>query len=122
MKAVEFIETAAKLVGGDRNRQHGSIEGVHQKIADLWGAYLGVEVSAQDVAAMMVLLKIGRTRNGKANPDDWVDAAGYAGIGGQLADEKAKKNTASKCRGQSIEAGPLPSTSEAVKENIQKVA
>jgi hypothetical protein len=48
------------------------------RIAALWTAYLGVEVTARDVCWLMVLLKSSRFRqDGGANPDNILDAAGY---------------------------------------------
>jgi len=35
----------------------------------------------------MALLKIARTKIGKVNPDDYVDACGYLGIAGEIASE-----------------------------------
>lgn len=46
-------------------------------IAKIWTNYLGMEVNAQDVASMMVLLKIARTRNG-SGPNTFKDASWYA--------------------------------------------
>ena len=63
--------------------------------SQLWSGYLqnkfkstDVSVSAQDVATMMVLLKIARTQAGSHNVDDYVDACGYAAIAGEIADTK----------------------------------
>lgn len=85
MKATTIIEAAALLVGGDRAKQHGDMEKTHDDVAALWTAYTGVSLTGQDVAMMMVLLKIGRAKNGAFNLDDYVDMAGYSGIAGQLA-------------------------------------
>ena len=40
MTPVEILETAAGLVGGDRAKQHGDYRLLHQRVADLWSAYL----------------------------------------------------------------------------------
>lgn len=48
-------------------------------------AYLGVQITPVEVATMMVLLKIARTRTGAPNIDCWVDAAGYAALAGEIA-------------------------------------
>lgn len=87
MKAVEILRTAAELVGGERAEQHGDMLDLHTEIATLWSAYLGRSVEATDVAWMMVLLKMCRDRIGGPNPDNFIDAAGYCGIAGQLAPE-----------------------------------
>ena len=88
IKAHELIEQAAKLVAGDRARSHGDKRTNMQNIASLWGAYLGPQLSSpitpEQVAWMMVLLKVARSSGGTKNPDNAVDAAGYAGIAGEL--------------------------------------
>lgn len=85
VKAHEILETAAKLVSGDRAAQHGDKVENHQNIAALWGAFLGVQITAEQAALMLALLKIARTKTGDHNPDDFIDIAGYAGIAGEIA-------------------------------------
>lgn len=48
-------------------------------------AHLGMEITAEDVAVMMALLKIARIGTGTATDDSWVDLAGYAACGGEIA-------------------------------------
>lgn len=84
MTAASTLKTAADLVGGDRNTSHGDMTENHQNIASLWEGYLGVSIKPHDVAVMMCLLKIARTKSGRVNPDDYVDLAGYAGIAAEI--------------------------------------
>lgn len=83
-RAADIVGHAAALVGGDRAAQHGDKVENHQYIAALWTAYLGVTITADQVALMMVLLKIARTKTGALNRDDFVDMAGYAGVAGEI--------------------------------------
>lgn len=91
MKAAEIASKAANLVGGDREAQHGTKVRNFGNIARLWNAYLASrrdpaeELSAVDIGHMMVLLKIARTQLGSTNPDDYVDACGYAACAGEVA-------------------------------------
>ena len=90
MRAEEICQRAAGLVGGDRANTHGDKHENHQNIASLWNAYLGwrldgTMLTPKDVALMMALLKIARTKSGRHNPDDYVDLAGYAGCAGEIA-------------------------------------
>lgn len=84
-----MLHEAARIVAGDRNETHGAAERSFQAIANLWNAYLagskGGDLTAVDVAQMMVLLKIARASNGKFVRDHAVDAAGYAALAGELA-------------------------------------
>ena len=99
MRAVEILTTAAQLVGGDRAKTHGDKYLNHAKIARLWNAYIenklggsedtpmfGADLDPTDVANMMILLKIARTQSGGThNDDNYIDAAGYAGVAGECA-------------------------------------
>ena len=85
MRAKDVCRRAADLVGRDRARQHGDARLLHKRIAALWSAHLGHSITPHDVALMMLLLKIARTAGGTPNPDNYVDAAGYAGIAAELA-------------------------------------
>ncbi len=93
--AKEICETAANLVAGDRDRQHGDKVINFANIADFWDAYRGAKarscaeatITPVDVANMMELLKIARTLSGHYNPDDYVDRCGYGGCAGELAEK-----------------------------------
>lgn len=88
MKAEDICKKAAELVGGDRAKAYGDMRSSTQRIATLWNAYLKpVEyaISPYDVAIMMALLKIARAATGELNDDNYIDAAGYLGMAGQLA-------------------------------------
>ena len=50
-----------------------------ERIAGLWSAYLGTEVTAHDAAQMMVLVKISRSKVSK-HDDNYVDQVGYSEI------------------------------------------
>jgi hypothetical protein len=93
-KASEILTTAAQLVGGDRERTHGSKLQNHQAIADVWNGILKARarwrpaedpLDARDVALMMIGLKVARAYGGAHNPDDYIDMAGYAGCAGEIA-------------------------------------
>lgn len=79
-----ILEEAQRLVNGDRKDTY---DGTDVTIVSLWSAYLGVELTVLDYAAMMVLLKVARTK-GKLHRDSWVDIAGYAEVGPRLWEAK----------------------------------
>ena len=93
MTAREIAQRAAELVSGDREAQHGDKMENFSNIAALWNAWIDVQqdmhgkvfLNVEDVAAMMVLLKLARTVIGKQNLDDYVDACGYAACMGEVA-------------------------------------
>lgn len=71
------LREACEIVNGARVGQYGQPEDNFQRIADYWGNYLDCYLTAENVAIMMILLKIART-DGDVNPDNYVDIAGYA--------------------------------------------
>jgi hypothetical protein len=96
MKRAEILAAAKKCVCGQRETDYGTPEDNFETIGLLWGTYLraahprlctvfGVNgVTAKDVAAMMSLLKIARIAKGNT-PDSFIDLAGYAACGGEIA-------------------------------------
>ncbi len=91
MEASEILTGVAAIVGGARNTTHGEKERSFSVIAGLWNAYLTgkripSQITARDVAQMMVLLKIARSIQGEPHPDHFMDEAGYSAIAGEIAD------------------------------------
>lgn len=86
------LRKALDLINGERRTVYGAPEMSFPKIAALWSAYLNarfnidIELTAKDIALIMTLYKIAREVNGYKD-DNWVDMAGYIGLGGDLADE-----------------------------------
>jgi len=80
----DILEAARKCVCGDREQDYGSPEDNFNRIAKMWSAYFGIEVTAKDVAACQGLVKIARIASGNAKEDNWVDLAGYAACGGEI--------------------------------------
>ena len=83
----ECLETAEHMVNGDREHDYGTPEDNFKTIAGLWSAYLGKEISSLDVAMLMALMKIARIKAG-TKPDSFVDLAGYAACGAEIAGGK----------------------------------
>jgi hypothetical protein len=71
------LEAALQIVLSDRQTAYGPPESNFGIIADLWTVYLDVPVRPDDVAAMMILLKLARHKNSR-QMDNAVDIAGYA--------------------------------------------
>ena len=90
-KHIKIIDEAKRLVSTRREATYGNKKANHKNIAKLWSAYLDKTISTKDVALMMALLKIARTKLGKHNEDDYVDLVGYGAIAGELADKEDKK-------------------------------
>ena len=84
MKRKYFLEEAEKCICGDRDRDYGSPHGSFDLIGKLWSAYMGIEISAKDVAILMALLKVARCKHSN-KLDSFVDLAGYAACAGEVA-------------------------------------
>ena len=93
MTRKEILSQAEQCVNGKREQDYGTPEQNFQIIADLWGVYKGISFTPVDVAMMMSLLKIARIRSGGGTGDSFVDLAGYAACGGELAEVAATRVT-----------------------------
>jgi hypothetical protein len=86
MTRAEILATATEYVTKDRASTHGDAEDNFRRIAGLWNAYMGIDdITPIDVAVMMSLLKVARIRQNPTHADNWIDIAGYAACGGEIA-------------------------------------
>lgn len=89
----QVLDEARVCVCGHRKDDYGSPEDSFGVIAKFWNIYLtgkpgraDPRIDAQDVAMMMGLLKVARIATGTGTHDSFVDLAGYAACGGEIAD------------------------------------
>lgn len=80
-----ILDAAAQAVTVDRAATHGQPEDTFGAIARVWSARLGVTLRSDQVAVMLVDLKTCRAWGNPFHSDNWVDMAGYAACGGELA-------------------------------------
>lgn len=92
MTRSEILDAAKNCVCGKREQDYGSPENNFNTIARLWTIYLQAAnngrapaIYEKDVAIMMSLLKIARIATGTATDDSFIDLAGYAACGGEVA-------------------------------------
>ncbi len=102
----EILAEADRIINGERNEQYGKAEDAFESISSYWNILLNAKmqkifdgydvekyegmkwsweeiVEAHDVAMMMILLKVARTK-GKKKRDNYVDIAGYAALAAKL--------------------------------------
>lgn len=84
MSRDDILDLAKGIVDGDREEMYGKPEESFYLISRLWSDYLEEVILPEDVAMMMVLLKVARSKNGFCI-DNYVDIAGYAACGGEIA-------------------------------------
>ncbi len=85
MNRVSILEDASECVSVDRAATHGDIEDNFASIAAIWGARLGVTIRPDQVAIMLIDLKTVRAWGNPSHCDNWIDMAGYAACGGEVA-------------------------------------
>lgn len=85
MNRVSILEDASECVSVDRAATHGDIEDSFASIAAIWSARLGVTIRPDQVAIMLIDLKTVRAWENPSHDDNWIDMAGYAACGGEVA-------------------------------------
>ena len=109
-----ILETADRAINGERNASYGDPTQDFARTARYWNEHLCAKyeraisrlspeyredaekfldwlvdlVEAEDVAIMMMLLKVSRLSWSPQKEDHWVDIAGYAACGAQCADKR----------------------------------
>lgn len=93
----DVLLDAMRAVCSDRNWRYGEPEDNFGVISEMWNAYLDagvpdgackVDLSAKQVADMMILFKVGRAATAmEDHRDTYVDIAGYAACAGGVCDE-----------------------------------
>ncbi len=84
--ALPILLQADALIHGDRARAYGNVHDNFGRWAKLCDA-VGIDVTADELAMIMVLGKLARQAN-KKKRDNVVDAAGYLGLYDELLGEK----------------------------------
>jgi len=83
---VEALREAARIINGDRNKQYGGPEENFTNIAKIWEVIFQRPFTTEDVAMAMVGVKQARFVSISGfQPDTWIDIAGYAGCGYEVA-------------------------------------
>ena len=91
-KTKEILEETINIVTGQRQEDYGDKVVNHKNIAELWNAYLDMDIAPHDVAICMLLVKVARLKNRKTK-DCYVDMAGYAAIAGEINDTDTSIST-----------------------------
>jgi len=86
--AKQTLDAASSAVCGSRNEDYGSPNDDFATQAAMISAYLSrsngytVQVTAGDIAALMVCVKLARQAH-RPKQDNWIDVAGYAACGAE---------------------------------------
>ena len=79
-------QEADRITNGDRKDVYGHPSVNFGNIAKLWSTYLQKEITAEQVAVCMILVKVERLRHAPGHRDSIVDIAGYANCMGMMLD------------------------------------
>lgn len=85
----QAADEAIHLVNHDRGDDYGNFDDNMNSTARLWSARLGIDITGDEVAQLMVLFKIDRMRY-SYKQDNYVDAIGYLLIADNMQAEKCK--------------------------------
>ena len=96
----DILKEANSLISKDREKDYGDKVKNHENIAKLWSAYKGIEITAHDVAVMMVLLKIARTKLGEVSKDTYIDMSAYGAIAGEIKFREPEEESEGERRGR----------------------
>ena len=99
-KTKDLLTKAHTLVSGDREKDYGDKVKNHINIAKLWSAYLDTPIEAHDVAILMTLLKVARTKLGQVSEDTYIDMSAYSAIAGEIKFKEPKKESEGERRGK----------------------
>ena len=82
MKRDQLLQKAEELINGDRAKEYGDAKKNFEDIATLWSVILEKEITPQQMALCMIMVKAARLMK-TDHEDSWVDIAGYAALGGE---------------------------------------
>jgi hypothetical protein len=84
------LAEADRIVNGPRRESYGHPLDDYTRTAAMWSGFLGVEISAEDALAMMVMLKLSREKH-RPGRDNRVDAAGYVACLDLTVNERTRR-------------------------------
>ena len=87
-EALDVLEEAKDLIYGQRANDYGDAQSNFQRMADLVNPIIKKadgNLTATDMALVMIQVKIARLQETPDHEDSWIDIAGYAALGAQIA-------------------------------------
>lgn len=79
---------ACKVALNSRGQHYGKVLENHNRIAKIWSIILGIKVTEEQVALLMVALKVARLIETPTHQDSMLDIAGYAAVMSECVEEK----------------------------------
>mgnify|MGYP003645874138 FL=1 len=88
----ELLVRSGEIVNGPRQDQYGPARENFQDIAIGWSVITGEDIDREKVPMMMAWLKLVRLSHASDHQDSWVDLAGYAALGCEIATTLGEDN------------------------------
>lgn len=88
---MSLLQEANKLINGPKAADYGDFLEEGTRWADMVNAIYDTEFVAEDMALIMVLLKMVRHKKNPDRRDSRVDAAGYIGLIDKIIDSRSRK-------------------------------
>jgi hypothetical protein len=79
-----------KKIQNERKESYGDTKKSFQTIAAFWSTYLDIEINPEQVAVMMALLKVSRSKTDKSF-DTYLDFASYAILTDKVREKSDKE-------------------------------
>jgi hypothetical protein len=87
-ESAQVLRRAESLVTGERRQDYGEAARSFASLATMWSTLLGLDdapLTPQQVALCLAALKLWRCSTSPGSMDSWVDLAGYAALGWEVA-------------------------------------
>lgn len=81
-----ILEQAKTLTNNDRQQSYGTPLSNFTRIANLWSNYLEIDITPEQAAMCMALVKVSRSMQSK-EVDNYIDGAAYFAIAGELSND-----------------------------------
>lgn len=88
MNKEDVLDRAKHLISNDRIKHYGPPKENFARLAKLWSVVIGTDITAAQVAICLAQLKIARLIETPDHEDSWIDLAGYAACGGEVAEPR----------------------------------
>jgi hypothetical protein len=88
MEKETILQEADRIVNGQRAQDYGSVSESFSAIAVGWSSIAKTTITADQVALMMIWLKVCRANNNTKHKDSWLDIAGYVACWEKMENER----------------------------------
>lgn len=85
MHRKDILQTAIDLTLGEREAEYGPMTETMARVAAASSAVLDKDLDARDIAVIMTVMKLTRSRKSPTKADHYIDGAAYMAMAGECA-------------------------------------